>query len=172
LSQAVVPALIRLRAGAVRMAWLTLPVVLAFGIFGSWQAYAAHHDWSAVGHRLFAPRFFVTLALYVPWALVQQTLFQCYLLGRLRRLAPGAPAFALALLNGVFYGAVHLPDWEIALVTIAGGVVWTYAYQRDRAVLPIAISHAVLGTTYFYWVRHSHVVRIFWLAVAGVTPLS
>jgi len=26
-------------------------------------------------------------------------------------------------------------------------------YQRDRAVLPVALSHAVLGTTYFAWVR-------------------
>jgi membrane protease YdiL (CAAX protease family) len=172
LGEAVGPALARLRAGAVRMAWFTLPVVLAFAILGGGQAYAARHDWAAVGHRLFAPRFFVTLALYIPWALIQQTLFQCYLLGRLRRLAPGAPALVLALLNGVFYGAVHLPDWEIALLTIGGGVVWTYAYQRDRAVLPIALSHAVLGSAYFCWVRQSHVVRIFWLAMAGDLPIS
>ncbi|HEV8674038.1 MAG TPA: CPBP family glutamic-type intramembrane protease [Methylomirabilota bacterium] len=167
LGAALGPAMERLRAGAVTMAWFTLPVVLAFGVFGGWQAYAVHHDWAAIGHRLFTPRFFVTLALYLPWALVQQTLFQCYLLGRLRRLAPAASPLALAALNGLFYGAVHLPDWEIALVTIAGGVVWTYAYQRHRSVLPIAVSHAVLGSTYFYWVRHRHVVRIFWLALAG-----
>lgn len=68
-------------------------------------------------------------------------------------------------MNGLAYGAVHVPEWDVALVTVAGGVVWSHAFQRDRSVLPIALSHALLGSAYFYWVRHSDAVRIFWLAL-------
>ena len=57
------------------------------------------------------------------------------------------------VLTGVAYGAVHLPDRELALLTSVAGTLWCHCYQRDRAVLPVALSHAVLGTTYFAWVR-------------------
>jgi hypothetical protein len=35
--------------------------------------------------------------------------------------------------------------------------------MRDRQLLPIALSHAVLGTTYFYWVRDQDLIG-HWLA--------
>jgi hypothetical protein len=41
--------------------------------------------------------------------------------------------------------------------------VWSWYYLRDRQLLPIAFSHAVLGTTYFYWVRGQDLIRE-WLA--------
>jgi hypothetical protein len=40
----------------------------------------------------------------------------------------------------------------VTVVTIIGGMFWSYSYHRDRYVLPIAVSHAVLGTTFYYWV--------------------
>jgi hypothetical protein len=39
------------------------------------------------------------------------------------------------------------------------GVVWSSFYLRDRFLPPIALSHAVLGTTYFYWVRGQDLLR-------------
>jgi membrane protease YdiL (CAAX protease family) len=57
------------------------------------------------------------------------------------------------VLTGLGYGAVHLPDWEVALLAGAAGILWSFAYQRDRVLLPIACSHAILGATYFSWVR-------------------
>lgn len=133
----------------------TIPAVAVFLLYGAWDAYRESGTLYAVAWRLFRLNFWVTLLLYVPWALLQQNLFQFYLLGRLRALLPFASPFTLALINGILYGAVHLPNWPVAMVTMIGGVVWSYSYHRDRYVLPIALSHAVLGSTFFYWVWDS-----------------
>jgi membrane protease YdiL (CAAX protease family) len=74
---------------------------------------------------------------------------------RLRVLLPSLPPLGLAAVNGLVFGAVHLPSWELAVATAVAGTVWSQAYQRDRVLLPIAFSHALLGTAYFAWVLHS-----------------
>jgi len=84
---------------------------------------------------------------------LQQMLFQLYLLGRLRALIPASPALTLAAMNGVLFGTVHLPDVELTVLTSVGGAVWSWYYLRDRCLALIAVSHAVLGTTYYYWIR-------------------
>ncbi len=141
----------RLRRSSGLVLGLSLPVALAFGAFAA--AGVQPRAAGAVLAELFDPGLFATLALFVPWALVQQTLFQFYLLGRLRALLPGALPLIPVVLTGLGYGAVHLPDRELALLTAAAGILWSYAYQRDRVLLPLALSHALLGTTYFAWVR-------------------
>jgi membrane protease YdiL (CAAX protease family) len=103
--------------------------------------------------RLLPPGFVVALGLFVPWAWLQQALVQFYLLGRMRALLPKGPRLAPVGLTALAFGAVHLPDWPLALLATAAGLVWSYAYQRDRILAPIALSHALLGTTYFAWVR-------------------
>jgi membrane protease YdiL (CAAX protease family) len=65
----------------------------------------------------------------------------------------------VAGVNGVLFGAVHLPEWDLTLVTVVAGSVWSWYYLRDRYLAPIALSHAVLGTTYFYWVRGRDLVQ-------------
>ena len=30
--------------------------------------------------------------------------------------------------------------------------VWSYAYLREQQLLPLALSHAVLGSTFYYFV--------------------
>ena len=149
----------RVRRCTSNMALATLPAMLAFALFGIVDAYWEHRLWGDVAARFFNPRFPIALFLYIPWAMLQQTLFQFYLLGRLRVLLPFASPTLLSVLNGIAYGAVHLPDPDVTLVTIAGGIVWSYSYLRDRYVLPIALSHALLGATYFYWACGSDLVK-------------
>lgn len=134
----------RLRRSLRLMLLLTVPGVLAFGAWGALYAPPGRPGPAAL---------LATLLLFIPWAALQQILFQLYLLGRLRALWPAAPPLALAAVNGLAFGAVHLPDWGLALLTLLGGGVWSYAYQRDRLLAPIALSHAVLGTAYLAWVR-------------------
>ena len=38
-------------------------------------------------------------------------------------------------------------------VTTVGGAAWAWFYLRDRLLAPLALSHALLGPAYFYWVR-------------------
>ena len=122
----------------------TLGVALLFAIIGRWSGLAG---------PLFTATMLAALIPYTLWAALQQLLFQFYLLGRLRALLPELPPFAVAAINGLLFGAVHLPDAAATLLTSVGGAVWSWYYLRDRRLAPIVISHAVLGTTYYYWIR-------------------
>lgn len=135
----------------------TLAVALLFAVAGAWTRGAA---------SLRTATMLAALVLFIPWALLQQLLFQFYLLGRLRALVPAAPAPALAAANGLLFGAVHLPDVALTVLTVVGGAVWSWYYLRDRALAPIALSHAVLGTTYYYWIRGED-LALRWLGVTG-----
>jgi Type II CAAX prenyl endopeptidase Rce1-like len=146
------PAPERRRRAALVLA-ATAVVALGFGAIGLVGACPSAYGWDAIGTRLFRPTFFGALAFFLPWALLQQTLFQFYLLGRLRVLLPAASPVTLSVANGILFGAAHLPEWEVALITVPAGVVWSYSYCLDRALGPLAVSHAVLGATYFYWAR-------------------
>jgi hypothetical protein len=142
----------RCRRSAIHMLIGTAAVTLLFAVVGA-----------VIGDRpLLRPTLAVGLVLFVPWALAQQTLFQFYLLGRLRALVPQASSRTLALVNGVLYGLVHLPAWDVTLLTIVGGSVWSWYYLRDRCLTPLGLSHAVLGTAYFTWV-HGRDLGLEWL---------
>ncbi len=131
----------------------TLGAVLCFAAYGASRAMGTTSDWANAARYLFRPTFLPALAVFVPWAVAQQALLQFYLLGRLRALAPDAPPMVIAAANGLVFGVVHLPDWQVMVLTVLAGWIWSASYLRDRCLLPIALSHATLGTTYFYWVR-------------------
>jgi membrane protease YdiL (CAAX protease family) len=88
-------------------------------------------------------------ALYFPWALLQQYIFQFYLLPRWLRLVPMPAAFVLTALT---FSAVHFPRWPVMLATVVAGTVWSLLYYRWRRLLPLALSHALLGAALHYWV--------------------
>ncbi len=125
-------------------------VVLVFLAGGSFLGFRKG-GWAGVSARILNPGMLLALAFYVPWALAQQTLFQFYLLGRLAVLCPGRPALAIVV-TGIAYSLVHLPDYATTTVTAVAGVVWSLLYYRYRLLLPLAFSHAVLGSTFYYWV--------------------
>jgi hypothetical protein len=132
---------LRWRRAVCYAAWTTVPPVLAFAATALYQ------------HRpLFTAALGRAFATYVPWAIVQQTLFQLYLHGRLRILVRGAP-LAPCLLTGICYGLVHLPNVTLTALTSCAGLMWSHSYQRDRLLLPIALSHAILGSTFYAWVE-------------------
>jgi membrane protease YdiL (CAAX protease family) len=139
----------RLRHCSGHMLVGTSGVALLFAIIGRWVGRAP---------PLFTATMLAALVPFALWATLQQVLFQFYLLGRLRVLIPAAPPLALAAVNGLLFGAVHLPDVELTVLTSVGGAVWSWYYLRDRCLGPIAISHAVLGTTYYYWTRGDDLV--------------
>jgi hypothetical protein len=149
------PVLARLRHCAREMVLFTVPGVLFFGGYGAVSAYLAEGQWGDLISRLFQGSLLVTLVIYIPWAWVQQTLFQFYLLGRLRALCPGTSPLLLSSMNAILFGAVHLPAWDVTLVAMVGGVVWSSSYDRHRSLPPLALSHGILGATYFSWVRDS-----------------
>ena len=91
----------------------------------------------------------VVAALYFPWALLQQYIFMFYWFGRWLRLVPVPVAVVLTALA---FSAVHFPRWPVMAVTLVAGSVWALIYYRWRTVVPLAVSHALLGTALHYWV--------------------
>jgi len=91
----------------------------------------------------------VVAALYFPWALLQQYIFMFYWFGRWLRLVPVPIAVVLTALA---FSAVHFPRWPVMAVTLVAGSAWALIYYRWRSIVPLAVSHALLGTALHYWV--------------------
>jgi membrane protease YdiL (CAAX protease family) len=138
----------RLRACLLRVGRVTLGVVaVLLGIAGA-IGYA-EHGWRSWLERMANWHLVVAMLVYFPWALLQQVLLQFYLLGRLRTLWPARIA---VLATGLSFALVHLPDVWVTAGTGAAGIWWAALYLRYRVLIPLALSHAVLGATFYYWV--------------------
>jgi Type II CAAX prenyl endopeptidase Rce1-like len=109
-------------------------------------------DWPGVRARILHPYIPTAILLYLPWALLQQTLFQFYLLSRVRTVFPSLHPLGQCALNGLIFGLVHTTDFWIALPAAFGGTLWSCLYMRYRRLWPLALSHALIGTTFYYWV--------------------
>jgi len=139
----------RFKRGVAVTLFVTVPTALLFLLIGAILAYH-QGGWPAVAGRVFNWRILAAFACYLPWALMQQTLLQFYLLGRLLVLFPKGLLVAPLVLTGACFGLVHLPDVRTALVTVAAGTVWSLLYYRYRVLLPLAFSHAALGSAFYY----------------------
>jgi membrane protease YdiL (CAAX protease family) len=69
-----------------------------------------------------------------------------------RTLCPSLHPLALSALNGLAFGVVHSTDLGIVFLAALGGTLWSWLYLRYRQLWPLAVSHALLGTTFYYWV--------------------
>jgi hypothetical protein len=145
------------------MLWITVPPSLLFFLIGGIVAYKGG-GWPAVAERVFNWRIPAAFGCYLPWALMQQVLLQFYLLGRLLALFPKQLRLVTMLITGICFGLVHLPDVWTALVTVLAGAVWSFIYYRYRLLLPLAFSHAALGTAFYYGI-FGHDLAQEWRAV-------
>jgi membrane protease YdiL (CAAX protease family) len=139
----------RSKRGMAVVFWVTAPTAVLFLLCGGVVAYR-HGGWPAAANRIFNWRMLAVFGCYLPWALMQQTLIEFYFLGRLLVLFPKNYFFLPMILVGCCFGLVHLPDLWTASVTVAAGMVWSVIYYQYRSLLPLAISHAALGTTFYY----------------------
>jgi membrane protease YdiL (CAAX protease family) len=101
----------------------------------------------------------IAMALYFPWALLQQYIFQHYLLGRLLHLL--RPSAAIAI-TAIAFSCVHFPRWPVMALVLIAGALWSTIYYRTRTLLPLAASHAVLGSVLHYWVFGRDLLEV-WL---------
>jgi hypothetical protein len=104
-------------------------VILAFAAIGLALGYR-ESGWDGAWARFLNYHLPVAFFLYLPWALLQQFLFQFYLLGRLLTLFP-APLSVVA--TGMAYSFVHLPDIGVTLAAAVAGIFWTFLYRRLRS---------------------------------------
>lgn len=130
---------------------VTAGVMLLFLLIGIVIGYQ-EAGWPGTAARILHLNLPLAFFLYLPWAFLQQTLFQFYLLGRLRLLCPTSHPLVPSTLCGLIFGAVHVPDLGIVALTALGGTAWSVLYVRYRRLWPLAVSHALIGTTFYYWV--------------------
>lgn len=133
---------------------LTLGTIVFFLAIGLSIGYQGA-DWPGAKARVLHPYIPRALLLYLPWAFLQQMLFQFYLLSRIRTLCPSWHPFAVSTLNGLIFGLVHVPHLWIVLLAAIGGTLWSLLYLQYRQLWPLALSHALIGTTFYYWVYGS-----------------
>lgn len=139
----------RLKKCIIFTTWITAPTALVFFLIGGIVAYRAG-GWPHVVEHILDWKILLVFVAYIGWAFVQQTLFQFYLLGRLLVLFPKEQFVWPILITGLGFSLLHLPDVWTALVTAIAGPIWTFIYYRYRCLLPVAISHAALGTAFYY----------------------
>jgi hypothetical protein len=147
---------LRRRRAVFAMALTTVPTMVVFASIAQSQA-----------RPLFTSALAKSLLLYLPWAAVQQTLFQFYLHGHLRVLMPEWTPIVPSLLTAFCYGVVHLPDARLAALTGCAGVIWSLSYQRNRWLPPLVVSHALLGATLYAWVRGEDALALLLRAAGG-----
>jgi membrane protease YdiL (CAAX protease family) len=112
-------------------------------------------SWQVGTDAVLDPAWLLALPIYLLWGLLQQYLFQYYLLGRLLVLIPVTWA---VLCTGLAFALVHFPHVDTMAVTLVAGIVWTAIYYRYRVLIPLAASHAILGAALFYWVYHRDIL--------------
>ena len=138
----------RIRGSIKAFLTITFPLMLMCLGAGLAIGFVSDGEEGAI-NRIFHSKLLLVIGIFIPWALLQQTLFQFYLLGRLLTLLPTRLAI---ISTGITFGLVHLPDFWLTLTTASIGIIWTYLYYRYRLLTPLALSHAILGSTFFYWV--------------------
>ena len=100
-----------------------------------------------------------SLALYLPWGLMQQYLLNGYYLNRLEM---ALSRNAASILASALFFAVHSPNWLLMSITLAGAYGAIFVYRRYRNLYFLGLAHAAIGFLLFMAVPDpvSHHLRI------------
>jgi hypothetical protein len=90
----------------------------------------------------FQPMHFVH---YLGKGAVQQLLLCGFLAAGTRALLPRGQ-LSSASLAGLCFGLLHLPNFALAAGALVAGTAWAAIFQRTRALGPLIVSHAVIGS--------------------------
>jgi hypothetical protein len=118
-------------------AWLLAGLVVVFALA---LGLALHRPDQGV--RVISPGH---VARYLAWALLQQYLI-CAVCTERWRIVTGNSACAVYL-GALGFALLHSPNAALMLATLCGGLCWCALYLRERALLPLAASHAASGLT-------------------------
>ena len=114
-----------------------------------------------MGNRAFADfepmRFAMNVFGYIFWGAIQQLLFCSYFGTRLRKgFAPARRPenvwklrLAVAVLNGAFFGIIHINSWFLAAVCWLLGcfLSWVFMEDRNRNLVALGFIHGFLGSS-------------------------
>jgi len=149
---------------------VTACLVLMLLVLGMGIAYAQGR-WDQALAQVFTWHLLPAIGLFFPWALLQQALFQFYLLGRLRTVIPTQSPLFDIVLTGISYAMTHLPDLTVALVTSLMGVFWTSMYYRFRILTDRPLACGTRGRLLLLDIWQRSARRVARLGMVGRTVL-
>ena len=114
------------RAWILAAAVVALAIGIGFGLHRSGESLRAIDS----GH----------VTRYLGWALIQQYLICAIVLPRWQALTGNTPC--AIYLGALCFSLLHAPNSSLMLATFAGGLCWCALYSRERALFPLAFSHA------------------------------
>lgn len=108
-----------------------------------------------------ARRFAVSVLFYLGNALWQQILLNGYFYPRLNQAFCGNQEKAIIAV-GALFALVHLPNPVLVPVTMLGGMLSAYFFQKTRNIYVLVIAHAILAVAVMYLLPESwhHHLRI------------
>lgn len=122
--------------------------------------------------RIVSHKYFVVLfILYIPMALIQQLFFQHIFLDTLQYLLKNT--ILSVILSSLFFKFFHRKKYfgRLANLTFFGNLVYATTYMLYGNILPLAISHAIIGTLYYSWIHEQDALstrlkhKIKWLKI-------
>jgi membrane protease YdiL (CAAX protease family) len=97
------------------------------------------------GSLNFGRRFWLSLALLPLWGLTQQYILQGFIYRRLRIIWVAPNAAPAILLAALLFALVHAPNLALMSLTLLGGLVWTWVYERAPNLFALGLSHALMS---------------------------
>ena len=95
----------------------------------------------------------MTALRYLGWAAIQQLILARVVADRLTALGWSVPWVSLA--TATAFALLHAPNQSLMLLTLVGGLLWTWNWQRHRALLPNVFAHALCGLIASAAIDHS-----------------
>lgn len=138
--------------GVVFLGWLILQPTKSWHWFGAPAAWLipASSVMLTLGLALLIPRDTglavpdsVTAFRYLGWAAIQQLIILRVVADRISGLGWTLPW--VSLVAATSFALLHAPNQSLMLLTLVGGLLWTWNWQRHRTLLPNVIAHAVCG---------------------------
>lgn len=102
----------------------------------------------------FGERFWSSLIFLPAWGLTQQYILQAFIYRRLKivlidtHATPEQQAQRTRLaiiLAASLFAFVHLPNWPLMGLTLIGGLVWTWVYERAPNLFALGLSHGLMS---------------------------
>ena len=102
----------------------------------------------AHGRVPFPASFWLIVGLYPLWGLAQQFALQVLVTRNLRPLVPRL--FFRILLAAAIFSAAHFPNTPLMLLTLAGGIAFSWIFERYGNLWAVGVTHGIIGAVAYY----------------------
>jgi hypothetical protein len=126
-------------------ALLTLAVAALMLFLSFYYGQLATTDWS---------KLLQGFIIYPFWGIVQQVYLGPVITGLLLAIVgrnseqSSLVTLGVAMVAGFLFSLVHAPNSALMMATFLMGSCWSYLYQRFGSIIPLAISHGLLGSLF------------------------